>query len=256
MWPWSHLPVRHGLYPTLLFQIWPWPYSPHSNVSEKTLTPPTCDLDPTLPFQMWHWPDSLVSGVTLTGYHLSRLCKQWPWPHNYSLSEVTLSWLIYVSVTLTSLSYLYRTWPWPHLLVSDVTLIPLSLLLSVSSILNFSHDQSSVVISMPSSMVTWDTIAPVELMTMIWPSVVPNNTCKRSNTEIIKSHIVRKPVFGFATKYDTNWPAQLQGLAGVLKFWVWHQQVLYYQAVNNKAADRTVQMCRLICPFAVSIIMS
>ena len=32
---------------------------------------------------------------------------------------------------------------------------------------------------MPSRIVTWETMAPVELITIIWPSVVPNNTCNK-----------------------------------------------------------------------------
>ena len=66
---------------------------------------------------------------------------------------------------------------------------------------------------------------------------------------------MRKPVFwGFPTRYDSNQPAQLQGLARVLKSFISKYRYYSIQAANNKGADQTVPMCRLICVFVVCIL--
>ena len=61
---------------------------------------------------------------------------------------------------------------------------------------------------------------------------------------------------GFATRYDSNRAAQLQRLARVLKSWRFgFSQCRYYTilAANNKGADQTARMRRLICAFVVRI---
>ena len=42
-------------------------------------------------------------------------------------------------------------------------------------------------------------------------------------------------------------------LARVFKFWLQQEEVWYYEAANNKGADQTARMRRLICTFVVRI---
>ena len=64
--------------------------------------------------------------------------------------------------------------------------------------------------------------------------------------------IARKSVIGFANKSDSKLPAQLQGLARMLKFCM-HQGIKAFRLsrVNKKGTDQTVGMCRLVCAFVV-----
>ena len=55
---------------------------------------------------------------------------------------------------------------------------------------------------------------------------------------------------GVLTRYASNWPAQLQRLARVLKFG-YSKRYYTIQEVNNKGADQTARMRRLICAFVV-----
>ena len=55
----------------------------------------------------------------------------------------------------------------------------------------------------------------------------------------------------FPTRSDSNWPAQLQKLAWVLKFRLYNLEILYYLSSENKGADQTARMRRLICAFVV-----
>ena len=55
----------------------------------------------------------------------------------------------------------------------------------------------------------------------------------------------------FPTRPDTNRPAQPQQLARVLKFRLQNLEILYYLSSENKGADQTARMRRLICAFVV-----
>ena len=55
----------------------------------------------------------------------------------------------------------------------------------------------------------------------------------------------------FPTRLDTNRPAQPQQLARVLKFRLQNLEILYYLSSDNKGADQTARMRRLICAFVV-----
>ena len=57
----------------------------------------------------------------------------------------------------------------------------------------------------------------------------------------------------FPTRPDTNRPAQPQKLPRVLKFRLLNLEILYYLTANNKAANQTAPMRRLICAFVVRI---
>ena len=57
--------------------------------------------------------------------------------------------------------------------------------------------------------------------------------------------------FGFPTKCDSNQPAQLQRLARKLKFRSSKSRYDTFQKANNKGADQTVRMGRLVCAFVV-----
>ena len=68
------------------------------------------------------------------------------------------------------------------------------------------------------------------------------------------SHDVRKPVFGFPTRSDTNRAAQLLNEARDLKFWIYKVEGLYYQCSENKGADQLcgyrttdLRLCFRIC---------
>ena len=52
------------------------------------------------------------------------------------------------------------------------------------------------------------------------------------------SHDVRKLVFGFPTRSDTNRAVQPQKVARGLKFWVQEEEGLYYLCSENKGADQ------------------
>ena len=56
---------------------------------------------------------------------------------------------------------------------------------------------------------------------------------------------------GFATRVDSDQPAQPQKLGRGLKFRVQKLEVLYYLGSENKGADKTARMRRLICVFVV-----
>ena len=58
---------------------------------------------------------------------------------------------------------------------------------------------------------------------------------------------------GFATILDSNQPAQLHRLARILKFGYRKCSQFTFQKANNKVADQTVQMIRLVCTFVVRI---
>ena len=57
---------------------------------------------------------------------------------------------------------------------------------------------------------------------------------------------------GFATRLDSNQPAQLQIRDRDLTFWLFQVEVLYYPGSRNKGADQTARMRRLICVFVVA----
>ena len=57
----------------------------------------------------------------------------------------------------------------------------------------------------------------------------------------------------FPTRSDSNWPAQLLKLAWGLKVWLQKLETLYYLGSENKGADQTARMRRLICAFVVRI---
>ena len=56
---------------------------------------------------------------------------------------------------------------------------------------------------------------------------------------------------GFLTESDSNQPVQLQRLAKIMKFAL--KEIDYYtvQKTNNKGADQTSQMRRLVCVFVI-----
>ena len=58
------------------------------------------------------------------------------------------------------------------------------------------------------------------------------------------SLVVRKPVFGFPTRSDTNRAVQLQKMARGLQFRIYKIGGLYYLRSENKGADQL-----LICVF-------
>ena len=51
---------------------------------------------------------------------------------------------------------------------------------------------------------------------------------------------MRKPVFGFPTRSDTNWAVQSHKMARGLKFQIKEEEGLYYPCSENKDAD---QLC-------------
>ena len=57
---------------------------------------------------------------------------------------------------------------------------------------------------------------------------------------------MRKPFFRVLTMQASNQPAQLQRLAGMLKFCVYSKFINYtFQRLNNKVADKTAGRRRL-----------
>ena len=58
---------------------------------------------------------------------------------------------------------------------------------------------------------------------------------------------------GFPTIHDVNQPTQLQRVARMLNFFACHIDQLNFPESNNKGADQTAQMCRLVCAFDVRI---
>ena len=52
------------------------------------------------------------------------------------------------------------------------------------------------------------------------------------------SLVVRKPVFGFPSRIDTNQAVQSQKMARGLKFPIYVVERLYYQYSENKGADQ------------------
>ena len=54
---------------------------------------------------------------------------------------------------------------------------------------------------------------------------------------------VRKLVFGFPTRSDTNQPVQSQKQARGLKFWLYVVEELYYPSSENKGADQLCSYC-------------
>ena len=58
---------------------------------------------------------------------------------------------------------------------------------------------------------------------------------------------------GFLTMYDSNQTAQPQTLVRRLKFYMKQFDYHTFQIANNKVADQTVQMGRLVCTFVVHI---
>ena len=57
--------------------------------------------------------------------------------------------------------------------------------------------------------------------------------------------VARKPVFGFTTKRVSNQSPQLQRLVRKLKFHLFTYDT--FQKENNKGADQTARMRRLVC---------
>ena len=60
---------------------------------------------------------------------------------------------------------------------------------------------------------------------------------------------------GCPTMQDSNQSAQLQRLSRMLKFCVYQVFNYTFQRVNNKEADQTAQMCRLVCTFIVGMLL-
>ena len=65
---------------------------------------------------------------------------------------------------------------------------------------------------------------------------------------------MRKPVFGFPTRSDTNQAVQLQKMARSLKFWIKKEEGLYYLCSENKGTDQLpgyreadLRLCFRIC---------
>ena len=67
------------------------------------------------------------------------------------------------------------------------------------------------------------------------------------------SRATRKRVFGSFRPGHTNRLGQPQKLARVLKFRLRNLEILHYLSSENKGADQTTQMCRLICTFVSRI---
>ena len=67
----------------------------------------------------------------------------------------------------------------------------------------------------------------------------------------IWARVARKSVFGFLTKWYSNQPAQLQRLARNLKFHLIKSRSDTFQEANNKGADQSARMRRLVCAFFV-----
>ena len=66
--------------------------------------------------------------------------------------------------------------------------------------------------------------------------------------------VVRKRVFGFPIRSDTNQAVQPQKMAGSLKFWIKEVEGLYYLFSENKGADQLrgyreadLRLCFRIC---------
>ena len=73
------------------------------------------------------------------------------------------------------------------------------------------------------------------------------------------SRVVRKPVFGFPTRSDTNRSVQSQKMVRALKFWILKEEGLYYPCSENKGADQLcgyhetdLRLCFRICKKPVS----
>ena len=61
---------------------------------------------------------------------------------------------------------------------------------------------------------------------------------------MIKCAAMREKRFsGFPTRSDTNWPVQLQKMAGTLKFRIEEEEELYYLGSENKGADQLCSYC-------------
>ena len=58
---------------------------------------------------------------------------------------------------------------------------------------------------------------------------------------------------GFSTRVDSNRSVQLKKLASVMKLQIQKLVILYYLGSDNKGADQTARMRRLICAFVVRI---
>ena len=70
---------------------------------------------------------------------------------------------------------------------------------------------------------------------------------------VVEPRYERKCLWEFPTRSDSNWLAQLQKLAWSLKFWLQKLETLHYLGSENKGADQTARMRRLICAFVVRI---
>ena len=57
----------------------------------------------------------------------------------------------------------------------------------------------------------------------------------------------------FPTRSDSNWSAQLRKLVWGFKFWLHKLEILHYLGSENKGADQTARIRRLICAFVVRI---
>ena len=72
------------------------------------------------------------------------------------------------------------------------------------------------------------------------------------------SLLMRKPVFGFPTRSDTNWSVQQQKMARGLKFWIKEVEGLHYLCSENKGADQLCgyrkadQICVFVFAYAKS----
>ena len=60
---------------------------------------------------------------------------------------------------------------------------------------------------------------------------------------------MRKPVFGFPTRSDTNRAVQPQEMARGLKFRILEVKGLYYSCSENKGASQFPVTAKLICVF-------
>ena len=69
---------------------------------------------------------------------------------------------------------------------------------------------------------------------------------------------MRKSMFWFSTRSNTNWAVQSQKMARSLKFWVTEVEGLYYLCGENKGADQLcdyreadLRLCFRICKMLV-----
>ena len=67
------------------------------------------------------------------------------------------------------------------------------------------------------------------------------------------SLVTRKPVSGVCNQVKLKPACTATEASRGLKFQMWKLEVLYYLGSENKGADQTVWMCRLICAFVVHI---